>query len=252
MKMQVMSDLHTEKYVNPLSFLTKLKFEPDLDFLILAGDTTTVALQSLETLFGVYQFLSSKARWVVCITGNHEYYGSTKAHVETTLRIVTKDLTNLVWLFNEEVTLDGKHFIGGAMWFPFPKPWDDQLRFKEIVSQGWSDYVEIKDLPHWVHDDNAKFTQVVTDKAGKDSIIISHHIPNMRCMNEKWWQAPTNYFFVSDQAQNICTKEPRVWIHGHTHEKKIHRWFQTLIICNPHGYPAQNPLYNYPPVVVQI
>jgi hypothetical protein len=63
MKMQVMSDLHTEKYVNPLSFLSKLKFEPDLDFLILAGDTTTVALQSLETLFGVYQFLSSKARW---------------------------------------------------------------------------------------------------------------------------------------------------------------------------------------------
>lgn len=43
-------------------------------------------------------------------------------------------------------------------------------------------------------------------------------------------------FFVCDVEPLVAAAQPKLWIHGHTHESVDYRVGRTRVVCNPHGY----------------
>jgi predicted MPP superfamily phosphohydrolase len=125
MRIQVMSDLHTEDYESPIDFLAsgQVRF-PGADVLALCGDIVAVDCQGADEIRRIFEYLSLQARHVLFVAGNHEYWGTptkpgTAEHTEHVLRSCIETLPNIRYLNNAEVVIDGQHFIGGTMWFPF-------------------------------------------------------------------------------------------------------------------------------------
>lgn len=249
-RLQLISDLHTEHYDKPLAFLAD-KIDPCLhyhrpDFLVLAGDIVGLNQQSYEQMDAVLGYFATRARHVLYVTGNHEYWGGTQASAEFKLKGLLLRHPNIHWLDNSCVTLEGTRFVGGTMWFP---EFEDTKRRYEEPEEGkniWPDFKEIKDFceDHWPYRKNRDFTSYVNMVAKPGDVIISHHLPNHRSVPAEFRGVDTNRFFLSDQTQIIFEREPRYWFHGHTHNEFDYILDQTRVVCNPYGYHfKQQPVY---------
>lgn len=230
MKLQIVSDLHTEFYDMPLSVLKRIDFAPDLDFLALPGDIVVPCRQHPKNVKDVLDFLSKKARHVLYTTGNHEYYGGTRERTEFVLRSYMPK--NFVWLQNSDVTLDGIHFFGGTMWFPHQP-------LNQLYENLMSDFHVIKDLRQWVYDDNFAFREAAMRLVTPQTVVLSHHLPHPRSTPPQFFNQPTNRFFVSDETELIQAKQPRYWFHGHTHGMAEYFLGETHVVCYPFGYPHE-------------
>ena len=150
MKLQLISDVHSEFYKNPLALCASIETAPSLDFLVLAGDIVQPASQDITQVRGVFDVFSKRAKHTIFVCGNHCYYGGTAAATEFKLRSVMPP--NYRWLENEGAYIDGLEFFGGAMWFP-----DDPLN--QLYENGLSDFKLIRGFREWVYAYNRQFTE---------------------------------------------------------------------------------------------
>jgi predicted phosphodiesterase len=244
MKAQIISDIHTEWYDNPSPFLMQLRFEENLDFLILAGDIVSAGYQPLAVIKKVFDFLATKARNVIYVVGNHEYYKSSSPQTEFNLRSVMPK--NFTWLMEDEATIEGVHFYGGALWFP-----DSPMNI--FYEGSINDFQSIHGLKEWVYTSNKMFTTNAKQLIKPETVVVSHHLPHASSTPERFVLSEINRFFVADQTEVIMEKRPRFWIHGHTHDACRYKIEDTEVICNPCGYPLErrDPA-TYPVVVVEV
>jgi len=238
MKAQLVSDCHTEFYYgNPFDALGRIEFVPDLDVLFLPGDIVVPAHQSAEECRRVFEFLGSKARLVLYTFGNHEYYSSPKgAEVEDFIRSVLP--ANYILLENSDVTIEGKHFYGGALWFP-EDPFNPQ--YEKMLN----DFNLIGDIHDWVYGKNDEFRANGEKLIRPDTVVLSHHLPSNLSTHRMYAESPINRFFVSDETPLILNNKPRLWVHGHTHLTCDYTLGETRVVCNPHGYPAERKWTRY-------
>lgn len=238
MKAQLISDCHTEFYYgNPFDALGRIPFVPDLDVLFLPGDIVVPAHQTRNECRRVFDFLGEKAKWVLYTFGNHEYYSSkVGADVEKFIRDLLPD--NYIVLENSEATIDGVHFYGGAMWFPF-----DPLN--QIYEHQLNDFKYIEDIHDWVYQKNTEFRENGNKLIRPDTVVLSHHLPSNLSTNRMYAESPINRFFVSDETPLILDKKPRLWVHGHTHLTCDYMLGETRVVCNPHGYPKERKWTRY-------
>jgi Icc-related predicted phosphoesterase len=219
---------------------------PDLDFLVVAGDTFVVNRQHEQDIIPSLKFFSKSARHVIWIEGNHEYYG-TKVSSDTDIRIAKylSQFPNIHWLRNEELTIEGVHFYGGPMWFPNADGLD-QLHEREI-----NDFYQIKDLRQWVYSSNLQFRHFGRERIKENTIVVSHHLPSYASV-PPIYRGCDSRFFVSDETKLIAEKQPRLWLHGHTHGACDYMLGNTRVVCNPYGYPAERGSVPYPLVVLDV
>jgi Icc-related predicted phosphoesterase len=245
MRLQLISDLHSEFYVQPLDFVKTIDIMPALDFLVIAGDLVVPARQDINQVTGILHYFSTKATHVIYVEGNHEYYGNSRARLLFDLKSYMP--RNYTWLHNEEVTLEGVHFYGGAMWFPNADGMDGLFR-DEL-----NDWSQIKDLGGWVYEDNREFTWNAGKFVRPETIIISHHLPHANSTPKEYKDSTCNRFFVSDQTPLITAKQPRLWLHGHTHGPSDYSLGATHVICNPYAYPAERKwMGRYKPTFLEV
>jgi|SRR5208337_5196508 len=250
MKLQLISDLHSEFWDNPKRLYERITIVPDLDFLVIAGDLVVPMRQPEVHVEEAFKYYSRKARHVIYVDGNHEFYGGSLGIVEKRLRDAMPD--NFHWLENDECTIEGIHFYGGCMWFGNP----DGLNY--LYKRYLNDFHLIEDLEQWCYDRNRMFTMIGQGLVRPETIVVSHHMPHPNSTPKQFKNDPTNRFFVSDQTQLITDKQPRYWFHGHTHSPCDYMLGNTHVICNPYGYPSEiykayveNPI-PYPQVVVEV
>jgi predicted phosphodiesterase len=244
MKAQLLSDIHSEFYKNPLEFLDSLEFSPNLDFLLLPGDLVVPCSQGKEKTKRVVDYFARKARHCIFTCGNHCYYYGTKEAAEGILISVMP--SNFHWLRNSVETVDGIGFFGGAMWFPdapHNKMYEDQL----------SDFLVIRGFKDWVYEENHKFIEAgkkyITDK----TIVLTHHVPAYSVVAPVFQGDNLNRFFVCDMTHLILKRKPPLWVYGHTHLPGNRMMGETRIVANPYGYPLERKnLGPYPPVVFEI
>jgi Icc-related predicted phosphoesterase len=246
MKLQLISDLHSEFYDGWRVLTGHVNIAPDLDFLVVAGDSVVINRQLEQQIIPIIKFCANAARHVIWIEGNHEYYG-TKDSKNTQDKIAKylSQFPNIHWLRNEQITLDGIHFYGGTMWFP-NSDGVDQLHEKEI-----SDFSQIKDLRQWVYTENLLFRHFGREFIKPETIVVSHHLPHPESIPQMYRRCDSR-FFVSDETKLIAEKQPRIWCHGHTHGFCDYMLGNTRVICNPHGYPSERGITPYPQVVLDV
>lgn len=220
MKIGIMSDLHME--------FSPWEFKPEKDvFYICAGDIDSSTYRRNMFCIDHYDYMFA-------IRGNHDYYNDIFEPNEMSIR-ETKGLV----------------ISGATLWTDLSHNVDWYRYIKSLV-----DYRYIHGLNqeayNKAHNEQKKF--LLNDNIKAD-IIVSHHCPSYRSVNEKYANDPLNNCFATELSHEILNMKnpPKLWIHGHTHEEFDYMIGDTRVICHPRGYPKEQPWYStYEPKIVEI
>ncbi len=247
MKFLVISDTHLEfHHDDGVEFIEALPNEdntPD-DYgpmgVILAGD-----ICNLRQLPDVLERFSRHYTYVVYLPGNHEAYGFTLDTVHKTCRRLQDELLNVYFLDNNRIQLrEGLTFAGGTMWFP---DHPENLMLERFLN----DFHLIGELREHVYVENEKCVEFLRTQVKPTDIVVTHHLPSPMSVHERYEGSPINCFFLCDVEDVMKERQPKVWIHGHTHDSFDYTIFRTRVICNPFGYPGQ-PNPNYTELIIDL
>ena len=153
------------------------------------------------------------------------------------------------FLNNQMVKHNQTYIIGSTLWSSI-KP-ENYSMAKYI-----NDYNMIKDftpqISNQMFESNYQFISESIDFVSQDKIlnpntkciVITHHMPSMSLIDPKYKSYnELNSFFASD-CDKLITDSIDYWIYGHTHTAKQTKINNTLLICNPKGYPSELSKYS--------
>jgi predicted phosphodiesterase len=229
-KLQIMSDLHFEMHADGGAGLIRELDPSGVEVLVLAGDITMA--RHYANLESVFKPLAKKYRHILYVPGNHEYYKSSPTEVARNLAKLTKALPQVVIPENDAVVLAGQRFIAGTMWFRADPTAEPNKRFMH-------DFSLIQDFEPWVYEQNAAFEKVLTTRVRADDVVVTHHLPAFESVPERFARSAMNAFFVCDMAPRVREGQPKLWIHGHSHDRCDYLLGKTRIVANPLGYPNE-------------
>jgi Icc-related predicted phosphoesterase len=224
LRVRVLSDVHTEFHGDGgRRFVESLR--PDAaDVVVLAGDIA-IADGLLDALVTFGRHFPH----VVFVPGNHEWYGGDRERMLLTRRQLSTLAPNVHWLEESTVTLLGQRFVGTSLWFPDS---DDARKLRSAMS----DFQAIIDYEQWVWSAFERARSFLAETLQTDDVVVSHHLPSVRSVARRFEDSRLNCYFVGDVEPLIVRHQPRLWIHGHTHESCDYRIGATRVLCNPFGY----------------
>lgn len=221
LKLGIFSDLHME--------FEPWLFEPKDDvFYINAGDTHPKKMMRdyFKSLF--------KEDMYFHVLGNHDYYGGSFKSADADF---------------DSVEVNGIKIAGAPLWTDLTSPanWN-------LYATGLIDCRYTKDLTHDAymnaHEIHKKF--LLTSDA---DVIVSHHSPSYLSVADRYKGDAYNCCFATELYEDIMNmrKPPKLWIHGHMHNRSDYMIGDTRVICHPRGYPGENTWYRtYEPLIVEI
>jgi Icc-related predicted phosphoesterase len=225
------SDSHLDfHYDGGESFLARLPLDA-VDVVVIAGDFGTVGKSAFQddNLQHGLRIVADRAKQIVYVTGNHEYYDTRRERVHQVLREFAATHPNFHWLHNSEVEIDGHRFVGTTMWFrEDPSVWSIRHRL--------NDFNLIPEFDHWVYKDNARAVGFLRHRIRKGDIVVTHHVPHPGCISRQYQGDPMNAFYLCDMVNEIRRLSPAIWFHGHIHESRNFMVGDTQILANPYGY----------------
>ena len=243
MKIQLLSDLHTEHFspAKAISFLDS--FDPaGVDVLVLAGDI--MSLKFFDDASENLNVLLKKYPKVLYVLGNHEEYGTNPSQVSAVCAKLRETYTNLhIFDKPDVVVLDGQKFVCGSMFYRYQEE-------NEKYQDWMNDARYIQDFIPWVYQQNAAFIELAEREVDSSSVVITHYLPSYKCVNEQYKNSPLNRFFVCEMDELIAAKSPKLWAFGHTHGSVDMTLDQTRLICNPFGYRSEQGVNGFNPNLI--
>lgn len=247
MKIQIVSDLHTEFGQSPFFIPGNIVG----DVLLIAGDTGIDAFKIKEYLL---QFNKVP---IIVVLGNHEFYG----HEYTSAKEEYKEMLNsprdnLYLLDNEELTLPifpGYSFFGCTLWT------DLATGDPEKIARYMNDYHQIKirgDIKFRTahtkkeHVMSRQFLDQKLSLCKNKKIVLTHHLPSHQSIPLKFIGDFLNAAYASNLEELIYKHQPLLWAHGHTHSSKDYYLGNTKVVCNPYGYFRQEENLGFNPEFV--
>ena len=237
----MLSDLHCE--FNPKE-IDKL-FDTSVDLIILAGDisNSTYIKEDLT-------YISNIGIPIIYITGNHEYYGSSKKELDKELTRFCKSVPNLTFLNNQILQINDIVFIGSTGWCDESNGLLTQYHYKML-----NDFRYIEDsgeLTDWGRANKIFFEEQLEELSkykDKKVICISHNGPTTLSPPE-FKNHPLNTCFQNKWEDMILKYQPLYWLFGHTHKYMKYEVDKTICICNPVGYPTEKT--NYKKTIIEV
>jgi Icc-related predicted phosphoesterase len=268
MRIAVLSDLH-------------LDFEPlkpatiDADVLVVAGDVAllTRALPWVAEAFGDHHVSR-----IVYVPGNHEFYrGCPKSGEANTCyqdqmsrgRELAASL-GIDLLQNDSIEIDGVRFVGATMWSDWsllPAGWSRRMAMM-MSQRGWVDrgYIEggrqyhndFREILYGGRTSRHRltpsqmialhaeafefFARTLAEPFAGETVCITHTAPATSVRE----RGAHSWLYGSTDIEDLMRgpTAPALWIHGHVHESWDYEIGGTRVICNPRGYPGENPAFD--------
>lgn len=254
-QVQYLSDLHLEM----LTRKARVKrVNRNTKYLVLAGD---IGYPEKKTYQDFLKDCCSRFKYVILISGNHEYYQFCSSQnpkniteVEDMIRSIVDKFDNLYYLQNESITLDGLTFYGCTFWSHIP------TKVKADVGLMINDFrriyidsetretlnIDLFNELHQIHLESL-IDFLENYKEEHPAIIITHHcplwipyqkqIPGIAIQTDD----TLNYAFCSEQSKLIEKYKSKIhsWIFGHTHRKHNLEVAGVRVCSNPKGYPGE-------------
>lgn len=225
MKIQYFSDLHLEFGEIPV-------VQGDTDVVIAAGDIS-VGLEGIQWLKGF-------DCPVIYVLGNHEYWG--QEYTDFIDRVWQESSgSNVHFLENESIVLDGVRFVGCSLWTDYGK---ENQQIMNAAAKGMNDFRYITDngaplQPDRLlaaHNQSVEWLDDVLNQFhyGK-TVVVTHHAPSMK----SWHRSPSDgyqYCYCTNLEKMMGQTLPDLWVHGHTHHAQDYRVAGVRVVCNPRGY----------------
>jgi len=133
---------------------------------------------------------------------------------------------------NDTVVIAGQRFIAGTMWFRPDPTAEPSKRFMH-------DFSLIHDFEPWVYEQNAAFEKVLATQINAGDVVVTHHLPAFDSVPARFARSAMNAFFVCDMAAHVRERQPKLWIHGHSHDRCDYLLGKTRVVANPLGYPNE-------------
>lgn len=229
MKIQIMSDVHTEFHRDSgLRFVQHL--DPDgVDVLVVAGD-----LCSYAHMPKILEELCSRFPHVVYVLGNHESYHRDWGEASRRATFVGNHNPNLHVLDKDVVEIGGQRFVGTTMWFrkdPHSIFFEGEL----------NDFCQIGLFREHVYEENQRAVEFLNKNVQEGDVVVTHHAPTRACLSEEYKTDGLSRFYVCDMDDLIFDNKPKVWFHGHIHTSNDFQHGDTRIVSNPYGYEGIQP-----------
>ena len=232
MKLQIMSDIHSDQRDDSPSF------SKDVDALVIAGDLTNNG-KHLDHIFN--RISSTTTVPVIVVLGNHDYYSyrynSFRKAVEDYKRVASK-YSNIHILARETLELDGVNFIGATLWTDYDK---GRGICAAIAAMPCFKYLEVDDrLVNYqdILDEYKRDVAFIGDNMSDSlkNVVITHHVPTFNFMPPKYRRSHVNGAFCTNLNDFILDNQPDVWVCGHTHTHFTGSIGDCTLYCNPWGY----------------
>lgn len=233
MRIYYLSDIHIEShegYLSDLEGVLPLEENHEKDWVVVAGDISS----SPSVVRDILGYLSSKFGHVFFVMGNHEYRNdspSTYKSTEKLYKALLSSISNLHFLNNEVVEVDGLTVAGSTYWY----------ELADNYSKAWwktfsNDYVYVHrdwDDSNRHHDRDFKFLQSLKDK--KIDLLVTH-FPPKSFRKERIEDLELSH--IKDSGVR-----PRYWICGHEHVCCDEDFNGSRVLMNPVGYQDEDTSY---------
>ena len=257
MKIAVGSDIHLE--FGDLH----IRNTEGADVLILGGDILVAKhfktdLENRHGAGNMYRdFIrrcSGEFRHVVAIAGNHEFYGGYWNETLDILRTEYGRHSNVHFLENDTVTIDGVLFVGATLWTDLNR---GNPVTEHIVRSTMNDFDKIRNDEHGyskisvmdVKTRNSRsiahLRDVLANNRDTPTIVVGHHAPSFRGVHPVYDTASNHHlnFAYYSSYDEIMHDNPQIklWTCGHVHHR--HRYYvgDTLVVASPRGYIGIEP-----------
>lgn len=242
MDIQIFSDFHGEAYQDQ-KYIWKY-VTPMAPVAVVAGD---IDARNFEQTVNE---IATKFEHVIVLFGNHEFYKK-KISWRPDMSLVSP---NVHVLDQGVFELEDVIFIGATLWTDFKNnDWHTMHAAKDKIN----DFHVIRDetggnkfTPHMASDlhrkDKAYLKMMIEKYRGQKVVMVTHFLPSYQLVHEKWRGLGTdmlNYYFAASCDDLIETSEAKAWVFGHTHDERDMEICGTRFVCNPIGYPRENPFY---------
>lgn len=234
MKIQLLSDLHTEAGLYGLT-------ETDADVLVLAGDIA-------EREFAIHWAGQATGKPVVMVLGNHEFYGARGLDFVDKLREQAQRYPHLQLLEKDQAVIGRVRFLGTTLWADF-ELMGDRREAASWALDIMTDYAAIRTTPgfrkltpadtiRW-HEASATWleAQLAIEHDGP-TVVVTHHAPSARSLREGYEEDKWSPAYASHLDGLVEHSSAAAWFHGHTHRSLDYRIGGTRVVCNPRGNPA--------------
>jgi predicted phosphodiesterase len=252
MKLHILSDVHNE-------FSVLEPPETDADVVILAGD--------IDLGTKVVPWARQFKKPVIYLLGNHEFYGHRYEEILEETKRQTEG-TNIHFLDNQALTLDGIRFLGTTLWTDFQLFGQAQSVLATMTAQQLvNDYKHIfigsehrrltPDDTRRMHEKAVSFLKAkLAEPFDGKTVVITHHAPSLESVAERFKQDILTCAFASDLTP-LMGLNVTLWVHGHVHNSSDYVCDGTRVVCNPRGYQhsrdsvSENPSFN-PAFIVEV
>ena len=114
------------------------------------------------------------------------------------------------------------------------------------LKRSFSDFIAIRKLEPWIWNENEEFLKNTENELSlsNGAIVVTHHVPSYKGVHPRFMLKEEdrvyNKFFVCDVENMIVKYQPKMWLHGHTHDSYDYKIGETRVICNPLGYKYES------------
>ncbi len=225
MKIQLISDIHLEFGDFDLP-------DTEADLIVAAGDIG-LGCQGID-------WLNRQDKPVIYIAGNHEFYGLDYHETLSNIR-AKSEKTNVTFLENETVVIDGVRFLGCSLWTDLGGSENDH--FNRLV-KSVNDFRKIsfgdRDFNHEdfmeLHQNSRDWlASTLAEPFEGKTVVVTHHAPTYWSWQERF-DDPMLHAYCNDLKALLHKHDVAYWFHGHTHYVQDYLCADTRVICNPRGY----------------
>jgi predicted phosphodiesterase len=264
-RLLLLSDLHLE--LSDLRLADQLQF----DVAVLAGDIVCPGHRLAEWVAG--SPVLRRARAVVAVAGNHEYFDSVLQHEALAMRrsAQASAAPPLHWLDGTAVVIDGVRFLGCTLWTDFALRIDSDAAAVSDVPRGigaaqrcMADYRCIGwsgeggsqprrltplDTLGLHQSQRAWLQRQLAEPFAGPTVVVTHHGPHRGSLAPRFAADWVSAAYLSELPASFFDV-PALWVHGHTHSSHDYRFGNCRIVCNPRGYQTaamplpENPDFN--------
>lgn len=234
-KFTLMSDLHVD-FPQPQVPYDKLE-----DFVVVAGDTSNGLLG-----FKFLNKLKRKGHDVFAVDGNHEHYGNLargRTHAQT------EDQFYLgLDQHNHRVLDNGLLVVGFNGWYRVNR----ELSWHDYMNDGRNSCLSAAEVTA-LAEEHAYHIDAILGLHDLPAIVVTHTAPCLDTLNPDFEGHFSNEWYWNPHMQEVLRAHRNkilIWCHGHTHASNDKVVDGVRVVCNPRGYPGENP--DWTPQTVEV
>lgn len=235
MKFSLVSDLHIN---HPQA---KTPYDLLEEIVVVAGDTSN-GLEGLKFL----QKLRNKGHTVIAVDGNHEHYNNLsqdRSIDETTERFRDE--------YPDRVDIQGVTFIQRNGWYPV----EHEALWKNYMNDQRYCRTHAEEINRYSHHDYSYLEEELrqANEEGRKCVVTTHTAPCIETLNKIYEGHYSNDWYWNPKMQLLFKAYSGtilVWCHGHTHTCADKVVDGVRVVCNPRGYPGENP--DWKPYTVEV